>query len=98
MMPGMDGDEVLRQLKLNPHWTPRRVIAVSGDVSSFPRLDSLGADVCLAKPFRFDHLLEVVRDLLDRPVVPTAAGPESTTPPSTGAAEPAADPLFPKGP
>jgi CheY-like chemotaxis protein len=71
-MPGMNGFEVLRQIRrhrdvLLPGWrTPPsvRIVVLSGaagkDTFDFAR--RLGANACLSKPFEVDDLLHAVED------------------------------------
>jgi len=61
-MPGMDGFEVCRLLKSNPETCSIRIIAMTG----FPtpetekRIQGLGAEMCLSKPFTQVEMLEAV--------------------------------------
>jgi CheY-like chemotaxis protein len=69
-MPGMNGFEVLRQIRQHRDFllpgrrTPAsvRVVVLSGAASSdaFNFARRLGADACLAKPFDVGELLQVV--------------------------------------
>jgi CheY-like chemotaxis protein len=64
-MPGMDGLELSRQLRLSPPTRDVPIIAVSGNASE--RAREAGADVVLEKPCSPDYLLHVIEDVLERP-------------------------------
>lgn len=68
MMPGMNGIEVLRQLRSNPETSEIPVIFVSADASEQSQLDTLemGADDYLAKPVVPAILMARVRNVLQR--------------------------------
>lgn len=61
-MPGMDGLEMTRALKLNPETTDIPVIAVTAHALSEHRRDALaaGCQGFLTKPFRYQTLLNEV--------------------------------------
>jgi signal transduction histidine kinase len=70
MMPGLDGYEVLRQIKAEPHWKRIPVIMISalGELDSVVRCIEMGAEDYLPKPFsptllkaRVDSCLEKKR-------------------------------------
>jgi PAS domain S-box-containing protein len=66
MMPGIDGVEVIRQIRSEPDLHQLRIIALTGDVTR-ARLQNVfdaGADRFVAKPFRIPELLDSVRTLL----------------------------------
>lgn len=73
-MPGMNGFEVLRQLREPPTGLlPRRktppsvkvlVISAHSDESTTSFVTKRGADACLAKPFELTDLLDTARRLL----------------------------------
>ena len=66
MMPGIDGVEVIRQIRSEPDLRRLRIIALTGDVTR-ARLQSVfeaGADRFVAKPFRIPELLDSVRSIL----------------------------------
>jgi diguanylate cyclase (GGDEF)-like protein/PAS domain S-box-containing protein len=67
-MPGMDGIEVVRRLRAQPHTCDIPVIFVSGDSSEKSQLSglNLGADDYLLKPVVANVLLAKVRNVLDR--------------------------------
>jgi len=68
MMPGLDGYGVLAALRADPELAAMPVVMLSAHVHAddVGRGLEAGADEYLAKPFRADHLLEVVRGLLGR--------------------------------
>lgn len=65
-MPGLDGWELLRQLRADPVWTSIPVVIFTADLgarSEAPdHLDA--ASVLLTKPFQADDLLTAVRSAL----------------------------------
>ena len=77
MLPGLNGYEVLRQLRAKQVWTPVLMLtAKDGDYDQTDAFD-LGADDYLTKPFSFIVLLARLRALIrrgapQRPVVLTA--------------------------
>jgi CheY-like chemotaxis protein len=69
MMPGIDGVEVIRQIRSEPELQRVRIIALTGDVTR-ARLQNVfdaGADRFVAKPFRIPELLDSVRTVLRPP-------------------------------
>jgi two-component system response regulator MtrA len=66
MMPGLDGYGVLGALRADPELADVPVVMLSARVHAddVGRGLEAGADEYLAKPFRADRLLEVVRGLL----------------------------------
>lgn len=66
MLPGIDGLEVLTQLRACPKTAGARVVIVSSkaQVEDKEAAAEIGADAYLTKPYRKAHLLEVVRSLL----------------------------------
>jgi PAS domain S-box-containing protein len=69
MMPGIDGVEVIRQIRSEPDLRRIRIIALTGDVTR-ARLQNVfeaGADRFVAKPFRIPELLDSVRTILRSP-------------------------------
>ncbi|MCA9706213.1 MAG: protein kinase [Myxococcales bacterium] len=67
-LPGMDGFEVVRQLRARPHtqYVPIVAITAAGTPEDWERLTTLGADGFLAKPFESSTLRAVVRRMLAR--------------------------------
>lgn len=77
MMPGLNGYEVLRQLRARGIWSP--VLILSAKDGEFDQTDALdlGADDYLVKPYSFTILLARLRALMrrgapERPVILTA--------------------------
>jgi two-component system OmpR family response regulator len=74
MLPGFDGFEVCRRLRLARRWAPVLMLTARGEIEARVRgLDS-GADDYLTKPFSFNELAARLRALLrrgspERPVV-----------------------------
>jgi two-component system, cell cycle response regulator DivK len=64
-MPGMDGLELSRRLRLCEPTRAVPIIAVSGNASE--RAREAGADVVLEKPCPPDYLLHVIEGVLDKP-------------------------------
>jgi two-component system, cell cycle response regulator DivK len=64
-MPGMDGLELSRRLRLCEPTRAVPIIAVSGNASE--RAREAGADVVLQKPCAPDYLLHVIEGVLDKP-------------------------------
>jgi excisionase family DNA binding protein len=64
-MPGLDGFDVLKRLKANPHTKAMTVIAISGHMAATTseRCKKLGAAICLEKPVSVSGLLETLREL-----------------------------------
>ncbi|MEM9457208.1 MAG: serine/threonine-protein kinase [Myxococcota bacterium] len=67
-LPGMDGFEVVRQLRAREHtrYVPIVAITAAGTPEDWERLTTLGADGFLAKPFEASTLRAVVRRMLAR--------------------------------
>jgi excisionase family DNA binding protein len=65
-MPGLDGFDVLKRLKANPHTEAMTVIAISGqmDADTSAGCKKLGATMCLEKPAPVSDLLKTLRELL----------------------------------
>jgi CheY-like chemotaxis protein len=62
-MPGLNGVELLRQLRQRSPTTPRAVVMTGNrsiDPSLWEMLSSLGASSILRKPFRLDALLGAI--------------------------------------
>jgi two-component system response regulator MprA len=70
MMPGIDGFEVCRQLRINGSLPILMLTARSGTADRVRGLDT-GADDYLVKPFAYAELLARVRALLRRAVPPS---------------------------
>jgi two-component system OmpR family response regulator len=77
MMPGMDGEEVLRWIRAHPDLAQTPVVILSGDVldDRVDRLRELGANAMLSKPVNFVELFaQVERFSGGAPVVPLQGG------------------------
>ena len=59
MMPVMDGNELIRQLRCEPATASIPILAASAD----PQL-AAGADAVIPKPYKWQHLTEVAEGLL----------------------------------
>jgi CheY-like chemotaxis protein len=66
MMPGLDGFEVCRQIRRDPHLAGVKILAVTGHDTpeNFRRMTEAGADKYLAKPFNVKDLTDAVSELL----------------------------------
>jgi DNA-binding response OmpR family regulator len=67
MMPGIDGIELLRELKNNIHTNHIPVIILTAKTSDTERVEGLqaGADDYITKPFNFDVLELKIKNLLE---------------------------------
>lgn len=67
MMPGMDGYQVLEQIKKNPAWNTIPVIVITGmsDETAQTRALSLGAAAFISKPFNQALLLQMLRNTIE---------------------------------
>ncbi len=74
MLPGLTGEEVLRELRAAGKRTPVVILTARGQVEDRVRGLQLGADDYLPKPFAFAELLARVRAVLRRGPVPGAGG------------------------
>jgi signal transduction histidine kinase len=65
-MPGMDGFEVIQQIRSNPEGQRTKIVVLTAAAFEESRRQSLaiGADVFLSKPFRSEELLEQIGRLL----------------------------------
>jgi len=70
MMPGMDGFELVKQLRGRPELAAAKIIVLSAKTYEFDRrrAKELGADGYLAKPFHRDTLLESIMEILSNRV------------------------------
>jgi DNA-binding response OmpR family regulator len=66
MLPGVDGFEVLRRLRLAETWTPVLMLTARDSVPDRVRGLDEGADDYLVKPFAFTELLSRVRAIIRR--------------------------------
>jgi len=63
-MPGMDGLELLRQVRLRRPELPVLMVTAYGDDERRRRADELGAAAFLTKPVDFDHLKQQLTQLI----------------------------------
>jgi phosphoribosyl 1,2-cyclic phosphodiesterase len=70
MMPGMDGFELLKELRGRPELAGTKIIVLSAKTYEFDRrrAKELGADGYLAKPFHRETLLESIMEILSNRV------------------------------
>ncbi|SBW18083.1 response regulator transcription factor [Protofrankia symbiont of Coriaria ruscifolia] len=66
MLPGIDGFEVCRRLRMARRWSPILMLTARGDVKDRIRGLNVGADDYLAKPFSFGELSARLRALIRR--------------------------------
>lgn len=66
MMPGVDGFEIVRRVKMNPDTSHIKVIALSGNYPEDGKLilESMGVIKCLDKPFETDEFLTDIKDII----------------------------------
>lgn len=75
MLPGIEGLEIIRQLRAAGVETPALVLTARADLPERVEGLNAGADDYLGKPFAFEELLARLRALLrraDRPITPSA--------------------------
>jgi CheY-like chemotaxis protein len=61
MMPRMDGESLVREMKRDPAVAEVPVVIMSGHSAVREKAKSLAAAACLVKPVEVDELLRVVR-------------------------------------
>lgn len=66
MLPGINGDEVVRHVRQDPTLSDVRIIIVSGVVNrqDVEKLLQSGADDFLQKPFSIEHLVKRISELI----------------------------------
>jgi DNA-binding response OmpR family regulator len=64
-MPGMSGDDLVRQLRALPRESRLPILILSGDPVSASELRGLDADGAVLKPFDIRALIEQIRSHLD---------------------------------
>lgn len=64
-MPGMTGDQVLREIRLEEGMDAVPVLILSGEPVSRETLEELGATGAVIKPFDLQDLLGTIRSLVD---------------------------------
>ncbi len=74
MLPRLDGEGLLRELRAGGDATPVIVLSARGAVEDRVRGLKLGADDYLPKPFSFSELLERIRAILRRAGAQAAGG------------------------
>ena len=74
MMPGMDGIEMSRRLRLNPMTAPIPIVAMSALHNLDQTASSVLADDRIAKPFHLKDLYEIVRRCCATPSASLAKG------------------------
>ena len=68
MMPGLDGESVLRKLKTHPYLSTVPVLVVSGKLESLGRLkDELGEENVFPKPFEPSRMMDRIGELIGYP-------------------------------
>lgn len=70
MMPGMEGEELLFELRRRDH--PMPVILISASAVRAQVADRLKVEASLSKPFDTEELVQLVASLLDPPEDPSA--------------------------
>jgi CheY-like chemotaxis protein len=68
-MPGMSGFDVARALKAQRPEVPVGLLTGWGASVDEKEMRDAGVDVLVSKPFKFDEVLAVVRELLGRPLM-----------------------------
>ena len=63
MMPRMDGEAFLEELRARPALANASVVVISGNAAAREKAGNLRAAGCLVKPFELDELLGLVRRL-----------------------------------
>lgn len=66
MMPGLNGAEVVREVRTRPHLEKLPVLMISGAPEAALRPYAISYDAFLRKPFRLEEFLTCVRGLLPR--------------------------------
>lgn len=66
MMPGIDGFEIVRRLKMNPAMSHIKVVTISGNYPEDGRiiLESMGVIKCLDKPFDTESFLLTLKNVI----------------------------------
>jgi len=65
MLPGMNGAQLLREIRSNERIAYVKILAISGYPESLQEMKDFGVDDVLAKPFKAQELIEKVGCLLD---------------------------------
>lgn len=66
MLPGISGEEVLKEMRLNRNIMPVIVLTAIDDVETKTKILNMGADDYLVKPFSFVELLARIKSVLRR--------------------------------
>jgi two-component system, OmpR family, KDP operon response regulator KdpE len=65
MMPGINGTEVIRQLRSMPDYKSLRIIVVTGTANPHNIPEAAQADVLLQKPVPIEELLQHIKAVLE---------------------------------
>ncbi|MCS7022527.1 MAG: response regulator [Gemmataceae bacterium] len=87
-LPGLDGIEVLRQLKSDPHTSklPIIMLTTTDDPREIDRCYQLGCSVYITKPVRYESFVEALQrlgmflEIVKLPTPPTASAPSPAGP------------------
>jgi CheY-like chemotaxis protein len=66
MMPGVNGTEVIRQLRAIPEYANLSIIIVTGTANPHKIPEAAMADVLLQKPVPIEDLLSKIQSILDK--------------------------------
>jgi CheY-like chemotaxis protein len=66
-MPGINGDEVIRELRAQPAMAAVPVLIVSGEPLGAEEIEELGATAAVLKPFDVPALVETIRSYVGTP-------------------------------
>ena len=82
MMPGMDGFELIRELRRRADLAAMKIIVLSAKTYDFDRRRAreLGADGFIPKPLQADSLLQTIDDIISHDVLITYWGVHGTLP------------------
>nr|WP_294901073.1 response regulator [uncultured Pedobacter sp.] len=64
-MPVLSGDQILQMIRKNPSYKDLPVIIISASRDGEQIATDAQANAFIAKPFDYDHLLEVVKSLIN---------------------------------
>jgi len=63
-LPGLSGYELIQQLRASASVSPLPIVIVTADATAADRLEALGVDTCLIKPFSLDDLIGCIEEHL----------------------------------